>query len=162
MEPKQIEQELLIEKIGVGIQDVLNLSPLASRIYALLILSPYEGLSFEEIRTIIKASKSSTSVNINVLTQLEYISYHTRPGDRKRYFKLARYSAIISLNAYHNSIEKEIKIMSKVNDFNERYHPEKFQNEESLGVIYKEYLKEKQELVKRTAEKMTHFLKNEN
>ncbi|MEO9954796.1 MULTISPECIES: transcriptional regulator [Nonlabens] len=158
---EQTEQELLIEELGIGIQDLLSLSPLASRIYALLILCSYEGLTFEEIRTIIKASKSSISVNINVLTQLNYISYQTKPGDRKRYFKLARYSSIISLNAYHTAIEKEIKILGEVNAFNKRYHPEKFNNEESLGIIYQDYLKEKLQLVKKTADKMTRFLENE-
>ncbi|WP_298950954.1 transcriptional regulator [uncultured Nonlabens sp.] len=159
---EQTEQELLIEKLGISFQDLLNLSPLASRIYALLMLCSYDGLTFEEIRIIIKASKSSISVNINVLTQLNYITYQTKLGDRKRYFKLARYSSINSLNAYHVSIEKEIKILSEVNAFNKRYHPAKFNNEESLGIIYQEYLKEKQQLVKKTADKITRFLENEN
>jgi DNA-binding transcriptional regulator GbsR (MarR family) len=67
---KQKEQLFLVENIGKSIEERLRLSPLASRIYTLLILSSYDGLPFEAIKETIKASKSSISVNINVLMQL--------------------------------------------------------------------------------------------
>ncbi|TLP71784.1 GbsR/MarR family transcriptional regulator [Maribacter sp. ACAM166] len=155
------EQEQLIEKIGIGVEEHLNLSPLASRIYALLILSSYEGLTFEEIREVIQASKSSTSVNTNVLTQLGYISFYTKPGDRKRYFKLAKYSSLIELEAYHQSIDIEMDIVKEINAYNKNYHPEKFTNEESLGNVFQEYLKEKQQLVERTITKLRKFRNSE-
>ena len=46
----EAEQARLIEKLGLEIEERMTLSPLASRIYALLILSPYDGLTFEEIK----------------------------------------------------------------------------------------------------------------
>lgn len=151
------EQEELIEQIGLGIEERLNLSPLASRIYALLILSSYQGLTFEEIREVIQASKSSTSVNINVLSQLDYIKFYTKPGDRKRYFKLAKYSSLISLESYIQTIDKEMEMIKRINQYNKEYYPEKFTNEESLGHIFQNYLIEKQQLVERTIEKMRSF-----
>ena len=67
------EKLKLIEEIGLRLETRLQIAPLAARIYALLTLSSYDGLTFEEIREIIGSSKSSTSVNLNVLTQLKHI-----------------------------------------------------------------------------------------
>ncbi|MBZ0327105.1 MAG: MarR family transcriptional regulator [Altibacter sp.] len=158
---KEEEQEKLIEIIGLGIEERLKLSPLASRIYALLILSAYEGLTFDEIREIIKASKSSTSVNLNVLTQLDYITYYTKPGDRKRYFRLSKYSQLQSLEMYNQNIDKEMDMIKRINSFNKKYHPEKFMNQETLGHIFQDYLVEKQKLVVATIKKMKRFRESE-
>lgn len=151
------EQSNLIEEIGIGIEESLHLSPLASRIYALLILSSLEGLTFDAVKEIVKASKSSVSVNIKVLTQLGHVFYTTKTGDRKRYFKIAKYSSIISLDLYLNEIDKERLMLQKINAFNKKYHPEKFVNEKSLGEIFEEYLQKKEKLVKETIQKMENF-----
>lgn len=156
------QQSELIEDIGLGIEERLHLSPLASRIYALLILSSYNGLTFDEIKETIKASKSSISVNINVLTQLGYIIFTTKPGDRKRYFKIAKYVSQISLELSLNEIEKEKIILKKINSYNKKHHPEKFINENSLGEIFKEHLLKKEKLVKETIKKMSDFRNSEN
>lgn len=158
---KEKEQALLIEEIGVGIEERLKLSPLASRLYALLILSSYEGITFEEIREIIQASKSSTSVNINVLTQLNYVVFYTKPGDRKRYFRLAKYSQLTTLESYLQDIDSEMTMVDRINTFNKKYHPGKFTNEKSLGNLFQNYLAQKQNLVERTIKKMKHFRENE-
>lgn len=151
------EQEQLIEVIGLGIEERLNLSPIASRIYSLLILSSYDGLTFEEIRDVIQASKSSTSININVLSQLDYINFYTKPGDRKRYFKLTKYSSLISLEVSLQNIDKEMQIVESINQYNKKYYPEKFTDDETLGHIFQDYLMEKQQLVARTIDKMKQF-----
>lgn len=155
------EQKDLVEEIGLGIEDRLNLSPLASRIYALLILSSYDGLTFDEIKESIQASKSAASVNINVLSQLDYISYYTKPGIRKRFFKLSKYSQLLSLEMYHQAIDKEMQMIERINTYNRQYHPEKFTDEETLGHIYHNYLIEKQNLVESTITKMKNFRKSE-
>lgn len=159
---QQKEQAQLIEKIGIGLEERLKLSPLASRIYSLLILSSYDGLTFEEVREVIQASKSSTSVNINVLIQLGYITYYTKPGNRKRYFKLAKYSSLVSLESYCDIIDKEMDMVNRINAYNKKYYPQKFNNEESLGQIFQDYLVEKQELVARTIAKMKSFQITDN
>ncbi|CAM4058777.1 GbsR/MarR family transcriptional regulator [Flavobacterium antarcticum] len=155
------KQEQLIEQIGLGIEGNLHLSPLAARIYALIILSSEEGLTFEEIRAIILSSKSSTSVNINVLLQLDYILFYTKPGDRKRYFKLAKYSSLVLLEAYLDGTDMEMEMVEKINDYNRNYFPEKFTNEESVGQIFESYLEEKKQLVERTISKMKEFRESE-
>lgn len=156
------EQKELVEKIGLGIEERLKLSPLASRIYALLILSSYDGLTFDEIREYIDASKSSTSVNINVLTQLNYVTYYTKSGDRKRYFKLAKYSQVTSLEAELQKLDIEMKMIERINTYNKNFHPEKFTNEESLGGIFQNYLLKKQSLLDETILEMKRFRESEN
>lgn len=159
---KNKEQMQLVEKIGSGIEERLRLSPLASRIYALLILSSFEGLTFEEIRETIGASKSSTSVNMKVLKQLGYIKSITKPGDRKRYFTIAKYSSLQSLEIYNRNIDDEMKIIKRINDYNKKYHPEKYTKEESLGEIFQDYLVKKKQLVEETILKMSDFRAQEH
>jgi DNA-binding transcriptional regulator GbsR (MarR family) len=156
------EKQKLVESIGIDIEERLKLSPLAARIYALLILSNYDGLAFEEIRVFIGASKSSVSVNINVLTQLDYISFYTKPGDRRRYFKLTKYAQINSLSSYLQNIHKEMAIIEKINHFNKKEHPDKFINENSLGKIYELYLVEQKKLIEKTIQNFKNFLKETN
>lgn len=141
------EKKNLIEKIGLRLETRLQIAPLAARIYALLTLSSYEGVTFEEIREIIGSSKSSTSVNLNVLMQLKHIDYHTKTGDRKRYFRVAKYFQLTNLEAYHQSLENEIKLVEKITDYNQTHHPEKFTDEKSLGDITTDYLRKMQSLV---------------
>lgn len=141
------EKQKLIEEIGLRLEARLHIAPLAARIYALLTLSSYEGLTFEEVREIIGSSKSSTSVNLNVLIQLKHIEYYTKPGDRKRYFRVAKYFQLTTLEVYHESLENEIKLVEKINNYNKKHFPEKFKDEKSLGDITKDYLKKMQALV---------------
>lgn len=155
------EQKVLIEEIGIMNEENLGLSPLSSRIYALLIVSSYEGLTFDQIREEIGASKSSTSVNINVLTQLKYVAYYTKPGDRKRYFKVAKYFQIQSLERYRDALDNQIRLLDKINLFNKKQHPEKFKDEKSLGSIMQNYLKEHQKLISNTIKSMTTFRKTD-
>lgn len=155
------KQKELIEEIGLYIDETLNISPLAARIYALLMLSSYDGLTFDEIAEAIEASKSSTSVNINVLIQLKYVKYYTKPGDRKRYFKVAKYFQLQSLELLHQSLENEIGLVDKINNFNKIHHPEKFKNEKSMGSITQDYFREQQKLIKNTLRKMAAFQKND-
>lgn len=151
------EQSELIEKIGLNLETKLKLSPLASRIYTLLILSAYDGLTFEEIRQTIQASKSATSVNINVLTQLDYVVSYTKPGERKRYFKLAKHSQVIALEGELQKIRAEMEMVNEINSYNKKYHSEKFVNEVTLGNILQNHLVAKQQLLKTTIAEMKAF-----
>lgn len=156
------EKQKLIEEIGVRLEARLLLAPLAARIYALLTLSSYNGLTFEEIREFIGSSKSSTSVNLNVLTQLKHVDYYTKSGDRKRYFKIAKYFQLSTLEAHRQSLENELKLVEKINEYNKIHYPEKFLNEESVGDITTNYLKMMQELVGDTIKKINVHVSSHN
>lgn len=82
------EKRLLVEEMGVYFESCDTLSPLSSRIFAYLALSLEEGVSFEELQEALEASKSSISTNLQLLQSMGRIGYLTKPGDRKRYFKI--------------------------------------------------------------------------
>lgn len=147
----------LIEEIGMGVEERAGLSPLASRIYALLTMSSANGLTFDEIKGTIEASKSSISVNINVLLQLKYVEYYTKPGDRKRYFKVSKYFQLKFLELYLESLDKQITLVDKINSYNKEYQKEKFVNEKSLGIITQDYLTKMRVLVSKTIDKISDF-----
>lgn len=150
-------QSVLIEEIGLAIEERLNLSPLAARIYALLTLSTYDGLTFDEIKEFVPASKSSISVNINVLLQLNYIKYYTKSGNRKRYFKVAKYFQQQYLEVYHASLERDIEMVDKINQFNKTHNPEKYVDAKSLGTITQDYFREQQSVIKKALQKIAEF-----
>lgn len=153
------QKKKLIEDIGVLLEERANLSPLASRIYALLILSSYDGMSFEDIVNTMQASKSSVSSNLNVLLQLHYVDYHTKPGDRKRYFRTSQFYIKNTLEQQMHLIEKELKIVQKVNEFNKDNNPEKFKNEKSLGLLFEGHLEEQCTKIKQKLKEINQFEK---
>lgn len=79
------------------------MQPAAARILALLIVADQVSFSFDEIREILKLSKSATSNGINFLLNLKKIEYHTKPGDRKRYFT---WSPDNIINHFREGIDK--------------------------------------------------------
>ena len=136
------EQSELIEEIGRVIEERADLSPLASRIYATLILASDDGLTFEDIIEAHQASKGSVSNNINVLVKLDYVSYYTKPGQRKRFFKASKLYVKTAMEKYQELFEKEINVVDKINKFNKKNNPDKFKDEESVEILYQKYLSE--------------------
>ncbi|AFL80289.1 hypothetical protein Aeqsu_0783 [Aequorivita sublithincola DSM 14238] len=134
------ENSLLIEEIGLVIEERADLPPLAARIYATLILASDDGLTFEDITEMHQASKSAASNNLNVLFKLEYVAYFTKPGERKRYLKASKFYVKTAIEKYSELFEKEVRVVGKINEFNRKYNPEKFKNERSEGILYQEYL----------------------
>jgi len=63
--------------------------------------------------------------------RLKHVEYYTKSGDRKRYFKVARYFQLSPLEINVQSLIKDIEIVSKINDYNKVHHPGKFANEQS-------------------------------
>lgn len=149
----------LIEEVGALLQERANLSPLAARIYATLILSSNEGLSFDAVVKQMQASKSSVSSNLNVLLQLRYIAYYTKPGNRKRYFKTSEFYIKNTMEQQIYLIEKELKVVSKINDFNKNNNPEKFKNEKSLGLLFHEHLEDLKNKINGKLEEIKQFQK---
>src|SRR5690554_3254543 len=139
----------------------MGVSPLAARIYILLTLSPPDGLTFESIREELGSSKSSISINLNVLIQLKYVEYNTRPGDRRRYFKGAKNFQISYLKQTSQALNKEIELIDKINTYNQEHYPEKFIDEKSMGTIMQEYLKAQQELIAITLNKLLDFIEKD-
>lgn len=81
------QQKILIEKLGV-LYEKSGIHPAAARVLALLLVSDNTELTFDEIIEILGISKSAASNSINLLLTINKIEYITKPGDRKRYFKI--------------------------------------------------------------------------
>lgn len=154
------EKENLVEEMGIHFERLFNLPPLASRIYILLLLSDRNGMSFDEIRDFMDASKSSVSANINLLLQGERISFLTKPGDRKRYFKPSPRFLSLRLEESLRSLQKEADIVGKIIYFNTKHKISGFKEVHPKLEKYAEHLQEVQE---KYNESLQHFYeKNES
>ena len=148
------EKQKLIEEIGVHFEKVHNLAPLAARIYIIMILSPNDGHTFDEIIEITKASKSSVSTQLNLLLQTNKVEYFTKPGDRKRYFRASKTYLKNTLKENLENIKEDIRLIEKIHVFNAEYNKEKFKTTGDTGKLYSEYLIAQKENLERTIEKM--------
>jgi DNA-binding transcriptional regulator GbsR (MarR family) len=156
-----LEKKLLIEEVGHHLESYRKLPPLASRIYAIMILSSDEGFSFEELMSITCASKSSTSASLNLLTQLSFVEFYIKPGERKRHFRRIGNYLRSTLEEHFHNVERELRIVEKINRFNRDRNPDKFVADESLGSLFQDYLNLQKSNLESTLKKMIEF-KTEN
>lgn len=88
----------LVEKLGVHLENKENLAPVAARIMAYVILTGKRGTTFEEMVTVLCASKSTISTHLNHLQDLNKLEYFTKTGDRKKYFVINKDSVLIHID----------------------------------------------------------------
>ncbi|MGO4710414.1 transcriptional regulator [Chryseobacterium sp. 2TAF14] len=104
---------------------VLNLPPLASKIYSYLIFDfDKVGITFDEFVEVFSASKSSVSTSINLLLNAELIIDINKMDERKRYFfanddyKKIRFEKIVQ------KMQDELKLMEDLKNFRKTEHKE--------------------------------------
>lgn len=97
---------------------VLNLPPLASKIYSYLIFDFEKvGITFDEFVEVFSASKSSVSTNISLLLNSQLIIDVNKMDERKRYFfanddyKKIRFEKIVQ------KMQDELKLLDELNHF---------------------------------------------
>ncbi len=151
------EKKQLIEEIGVHLELQRGLPPLASRIYATMIISSDSGFSFEELLSITCSSKSSMSANLNLLTQLGFIEFYTKPGERKRHFRGTGTYLTNTLEDHLRNVEKELDIVGRINTFNRTHNPDKFIADKSVASLFQDYLQLQKKNLQSTIEKMAVF-----
>jgi len=149
------EKQKLIEEIGLHFEKNQNLAPLAARIYAIMILSPNEGHTFEEIKQITDASKSSVSTQLNLLMQTKKVDYFTKTGDRKRYFRASKTYLKNTLKEYLENISEEIKMVDKIIKFNSTYNSEKFEKDGHIPKMFRNYLIAQKENLENSIQKVS-------
>ena len=154
------EKKILIEEVGLHFEKAKQMSPLAARIYAIMILSPYDGHTFEEILEMTCASKSSVSTQLNLLLQLKKVEYFTKSGDRKRYFRASKSYLINTLKEDLERVKEEIALINKITEFNSLYNQHKYEEHGVISVLFRAYLIKQQGNMKDTIEKMSK-LKNQ-
>ena len=111
------DQQQLIERVGV-IFEGTGLAPAPARVSALLMVVPEAELPFDDISRLLNLSKSATSNALNFLMNMNKVEYLTKPGERKRYFR--------------------VKIMSWKEDMLKA-----FQGLSAMSTVYKEVLKQR-------------------
>ncbi|ADF50654.1 MAG: transcriptional regulator [Zunongwangia sp.] len=151
------EKKKLIEEVGLHFEKAKQMSPLAARIYAIMILSPYDGHTFDEILEMTCASKSSVSTQLNLLLQLKKVEYFTKSGDRKRYFRASKSYLINTLKEDLERVKEEIALINKITEFNSLYNQHKYEEHGVISVLFRAYLIKQQGNMKDTIEKMSKF-----
>ncbi len=147
------EQAELIEEFGVKLEKS-GLAPAQARIAALLLICEEGEMTFDEIYQTLKISKSAASNAINHMMMTNKIHYHTKPGDRKRYFTSRisqmeldfekNYSKFLEINSY---LKRILALRSDKNlQFNEKLKNlisfMEYLNEE-LPIIYQKWKERK-------------------
>ncbi|MFY1046359.1 transcriptional regulator [Chryseobacterium sp. GP-SGM7] len=102
---------------------ILNLPPLASKIYSYLIFDfDKVGITFDEFVEVFSASKSSVSTSLNVLLNAELIIDVNKMDERKRYFfanddyKKIRFEKIVQ------KMQDELKLLDDLKNFRKTEH----------------------------------------
>lgn len=147
------EKQEIIEMLGVHYERFFNIPPLAARILGTLIIDGCKsGLTFEALVTILQASKSSISTNLNLLLKMEKINYFTITGDRKKYFKAVPLSQ--RLENYLTLVNNEKKIIDTLINFRKK-NKTCIQEEINLqnSYAYKEHMLKAEELLIETIHK---------
>ena len=147
------EKQDIIEMFGIHFEQQYNITPLAARILGVLIIDACKsGITFEELVTKMKASKSSISTNLNLLQKMKLITYYTISGDRKKYFKAAPLSE--RLKNYLTLIDNEKILIEKVITYRENNNScpqEKISLQNSYA--YKEHILNVEELLNNSIKK---------
>jgi len=152
---KTSKQEL-IEILGVHLEGEHKLPPLAARIYAILILTAEEGLTFEDILERSGASKSSVSTSLNLLLSMGMISYFTKHGDRRRFFSVKKDKNYFLTKLKENlkRLEAEKNIIDLMEEFLGCHHPEKLKASKGKVVIYRNFVSRNKDLLQDTIKRL--------
>jgi DNA-binding transcriptional regulator GbsR (MarR family) len=111
------EKMALVEKLGVHLEHREHLAPVAARILSYIILTGKKGATFEDMVTILCASKSTISTHLNHLQDLNKILYFTKTGDRKKYFVINSDTIIQSINNMILEWESEKELHEEMTDY---------------------------------------------
>lgn len=155
------QREELIELFGVHFENLMHLSPLGARIFAVIIVdSCARKISFDDLVEGMGASKSSVSTNLNLLLKIGKISYYTVPGDRKKYYKPTPFSD--RFDNYINILNQEKKIIDKMMAYRQQTVdcPCEQRDLERLAV-YKEHVGKMEGVITGSIEKFRKLEKND-
>lgn len=103
------KQKELIERIGV-FHEHKGMQPLVGRIIGLMLVHDNAEVTFDEIVDLLGVSKSAVSNALTFLQAKERVIYTTKPGDRKRYFKL-------KVNDWRENFTKDLVGIAEIQKF---------------------------------------------
>jgi len=120
----------LVEKLGVHLENREQLAPVAARILAYIILTGKKGATFEDMVTVLCASKSTISTHLNHLQDLNKIQYFTKTGDRKKYFIIKKDTIIQHIDNMVKHWREERIIHLEIKDYKETINKTKIENDD--------------------------------
>ncbi|WP_452230412.1 MULTISPECIES: GbsR/MarR family transcriptional regulator [unclassified Lacinutrix] len=120
----------LVEKLGVHLEKREQLAPVAARILSYIILTGKKGTTFEDMVTILCASKSTISTHLNHLQDLNKIVYFTKTGDRKKYFIINKTIIVQHIDNLVNEWREEREMHLELKNYKETINTQKIENEE--------------------------------
>ncbi|RAJ13926.1 GbsR/MarR family transcriptional regulator [Arenibacter echinorum] len=120
----------LVEKLGVHLEDREQLAPVAARILAYIILTGKKGSTFEDMVTILCASKSTISTHLNHLQDLNKIVYFTKTGDRKKYFVINKSMVMQHIDRMITKWGEEREMHLELKNYKETINNNKIENQD--------------------------------
>ncbi len=149
----------LIETLGLHLEAEYGLPPLAARIYAELVLTDDQGLTFDDCLARRGASKGSVSTALSLLQKMGTITYYTKPGDRRRYFTIAARKAFFrsKLEEQLKKIEKDRAIITLVNDYNKEHSRAHYERYGQRTESYLDFLDESERLVQKSLDQFKQW-----
>ncbi|WP_324024930.1 transcriptional regulator [Maribacter sp. BPC-D8] len=157
---KEEHKQRLIEELGVHFEAEYSLPPLAARIFGNLVVTDELGLTFDDCQMKRGASKSSISTSLNLLLQLEMITYFTKSGDRKRYFKISDKSTFF-VKKLEQAIKKatnESKMIHKVAEYDKKHNMEKYESNKAKIEAYLNCLNQNEATYKEAIEALKSLI----
>ena len=149
----------LVEKLGVHLEAREQLAPVAARILAYVILTGKRGATFEDMVSILCASKSTISTHLNYLSDLKEIEYFTKTGDRKKYYVITTNKIKNHINRMINHWQEERSIHLEIKEYKEKQNNLKIEKEEDKFDLtfhndYVKFIDEASSSVKELREKL--------
>lgn len=107
----------IVERYGLFMEKNENFAPISARIFSTLLLAEKKGVTFEDLVKFLGASKSTISTNLQKLSNKSVIEYYTKPGERKKYFRLSPVGFISFLDQDIIKFKVESELVLEVIDF---------------------------------------------
>ncbi|NJB85932.1 DNA-binding transcriptional regulator GbsR (MarR family) [Lewinella marina] len=102
-----------VEEIGIFFEKT-GLTPMEARVFALLLLADPPAMEFFAIQEFLDASKSTISNALKRLMNEGRVDYITKPGDRKRYFRVSSQKWLEQIQESFATITPFVSTMKKV------------------------------------------------
>ena len=102
-----------VEELGVFFSGT-GLTPMEARVFALLLLAEPPAMEFFAIQEFLEASKSTISNSLKRLMDEGRVEFITKPGDRKRYFRVSSQKWLEQIQESFATITPFVATMDKV------------------------------------------------
>jgi len=107
----------IVERYGLFMEKSENFAPISARIFSTLLMVEKKGATFEYLVHFLGASKSTISTNLHKLGNMNVVEFYTKPGDRKKYFRLSPVGFIAFLDQDLAKFKAESALVEEVIDF---------------------------------------------